>query len=438
MQRIDYSLGQDRRTFLKGAALYGGALVVGSQLAPTFGQSATPANAAPAASNAKWRNQVGLELFTIGSLMRTPEEYEGALAKISEMGYREIEPAGGYSNLDPKEFRTMLDKYKISMPSTHSGASGTGLALEKQLEGYQTMGIKYTGIGGGGGGGARGGGPQIAGLTADQQTAVTDLSAGPAELTQAANNARAALTTAVFTSPQDKAGIQAKLEAVSKSEQALAAWRAETFSKLQASANRLNAEQLASLRAQAAPQPAAARGGGAGGGGGGNSVENVKRQAEGHNRNGAIAKKFGMKILIHNHTTEFALLDDGKTTQHDAMASNIDPEFVTMQLDIGWASAAGQDIISLFKKHPGRYELWHVKDMAGVKGIPPTTDGGRPAGMRIVPVGEGDVDYKTIFSYAALAGMKHYCIEQDGASNGGMGFQNVQKSIEFLLAKVLI
>jgi len=31
-----------------------------------------------------------------------------------------------------------------------------------------------------------------------------------------------------------------------------------------------------------------------------------------------------------------------------------------MQLDIGWASVAGQNILEMFQKHPGRFELWHV------------------------------------------------------------------------------
>ena len=44
----------------------------------------------------------------------------------------------------------MLDRLGLSMPSTHSGARGAGLELEKQLEGFQTMGIKYTTISGGG------------------------------------------------------------------------------------------------------------------------------------------------------------------------------------------------------------------------------------------------------------------------------------------------
>jgi hypothetical protein len=37
----------------------------------------------------------------------------------------------------------------------------------------------------------------------------------------------------------------------------------------------------------------------------------------------------------------------------------------------------------------------------------------------IVPVGMGVVDYKTIFQNAELAGMKHYCVEQDNANAWG-------------------
>ncbi|SPE33916.1 hypothetical protein SBA3_2070028 [Candidatus Sulfopaludibacter sp. SbA3] len=36
------------------------------------------------------------------------------------------------------------------------------------------------------------------------------------------------------------------------------------------------------------------------------------------------------------------------------------PALVAMQLDIGWASVAGQNILEMFQKHPGRFELWHV------------------------------------------------------------------------------
>ena len=146
----------------------------------------------------------------------------------------------------------------------------------------------------------------------------------------------------------------------------------------------------------------------------------MKRTAAQYNEHGKLTKKFGMKILIHNHTQEFELLDDGKTTQYDVLLAETDPALVAMQLDIGWASVAGQDILAMFKKNPGRYELWHVKDAVGMKAIDPslTPDQRRPK-TKLVPVGQGEIDYKAIFAKADQAGMKHFCIEQDNAAEGG-------------------
>src|SRR4029078_3289676 len=129
--------------------------------------------------------RIGLELYTVRDLMAT--DYVGVLEKVAGIGYKEIEPANGYGNLSPKEFRTLLDRLGLSMPSTHSGASGTGLELEKQLEGFQTMGLKYTEISAGGrqggpGSGAGGGrGPLAPGAYYDAGTGITHNSFTEAE-----------------------------------------------------------------------------------------------------------------------------------------------------------------------------------------------------------------------------------------------------------------
>jgi sugar phosphate isomerase/epimerase len=149
------------------------------------------------------------------------------------------------------------------------------------------------------------------------------------------------------------------------------------------------------------------------------SVESVKTSCAQLNKFGAIVKKFGMKILVHNHTGEFELLDDGKTTEYDVLLKETDPELVAMQLDIGWACIGGQDPIAMFKKNPGRYELWHVKDAKYKQLDAKLTPGQRARGAQIVTLGEGDVDYRTIFANAALAGLKFFVIEQDTAGQGG-------------------
>ena len=119
-----------RREFLHDAALAG--------MTAMFASRAGSLAAAQAAGS-PWSSRIGLELYTVRDLMAT--DYVGVLEKVAAIGYKEIEPAGGYNNLPPKEFRALLDRLGLTMPSTHSGASGTGLELEKQLEGFQTMGI---------------------------------------------------------------------------------------------------------------------------------------------------------------------------------------------------------------------------------------------------------------------------------------------------------
>jgi sugar phosphate isomerase/epimerase len=322
---------ETRRVFLKQAASACGGIALAGYAA-NFGLPAVLA-AGRSEATAKWSKQVGLELFTVRDMMTDQKGYISTLEQVAAIGYKEIEPAEGYAGLEPKDFRALLDRLGLSMPSTHSGASGaTQAELEKRLAEFQVMGIKYTGAnigaGSGGAGGGRGG----------------------------ARGAGAATGTG--------RGVGA---------------------------------------AVAPPQ----------------SVESVKQQAAHLNEMGKIVQKFGMKILVHNHTQEFALLDDGESRQHDVIVQNTDPALVAMQLDIGWASVAGMDVLGLFKKYSGRYELWHVKDATGIKGISPTTTGERPDNYRLAPVGLGEVDYATIFANAELAGMKHFAVEQDNAASWG-------------------
>ena len=169
----------------------------------------------------------------------------------------------------------------------------------------------------------------------------------------------------------------------------------------------------------------------------GPTVESVKRSSAQMNEYGKVARKFGIKILIHNHTQEFELLDDGKTTEFDIQLAETDPSLVTLQLDIGWASVAGQNIVEMFRKHSGRFELWHVKDATGIRGADPkATPNARRQAAKLTPVGEGDVDYKTIFANAQLAGLKHFYIEQDNAAQNGDSMAAAKTSYQNLL-KVL-
>ena len=71
-----------------------------------------------------------------------------------------------------------------------------------------------------------------------------------------------------------------------------------------------------------------------------------------------------------------------------------------MELDLAWATKGGKDPVELFKQNPGRFPLWHVKDLDAAK-------------ENILPVGSGTIDYKRIFDAASTSGMKHFYIEHD-------------------------
>jgi sugar phosphate isomerase/epimerase len=76
-----------------------------------------------------------------------------------------------------------------------------------------------------------------------------------------------------------------------------------------------------------------------------------------------------------------------------------------MEMDIYWVVRAGHDPVSIFKKHPGRFAMVHVKDMDKTN---PELN---------TEIGSGSIDFKTILSNAKLAGIKHFIVEQENYTN---------------------
>ena len=132
-----------RREFLADAATLGaGAFVLGacghSAGAMVTSELANDFNMRPSIDNA------GIQLFTVRDKMAS--DFEGTLAKLAEIGYREVEPVS-YGGKSPQEVRAILDRYGLRAPSTHA-ALRSGPDLEQQLAGYQAMGHKFAAAGG--------------------------------------------------------------------------------------------------------------------------------------------------------------------------------------------------------------------------------------------------------------------------------------------------
>ena len=78
--------------------------------------------AAVAASRPAWTaethhiERVGLQLYTVRDLLK--QDFEGTIAKVAQVGYKEVEFAG-YFGKSPQEVRKILDSNKVSSPSEH-------------------------------------------------------------------------------------------------------------------------------------------------------------------------------------------------------------------------------------------------------------------------------------------------------------------------------
>ena len=118
---------------------------------------------------------------------------------------------------------------------------------------------------------------------------------------------------------------------------------------------------------------------------------------------GVKAKKAGLKLLYHNHDFELMEDEDGVVTL-DYMLQNTDPEVVNFQMDLYWMTKAGADPVAYFEKYPGRFKIWHVKDM--------------DEQGRFAPVGKGTIDFKRILDHKDLSGMNYYMVEQDMTFDG--------------------
>ena len=86
------------------------------------------------------------------------------------------------------------------------------------------------------------------------------------------------------------------------------------------------------------------------------------------NEIGRAAAEYGVRVCYHNHTSEFYPDPETGTPLHEILMENTDPAYVSFQLDVGWATAAGVDVPAYLKKYPGRFASIHVKECSRVLG----------------------------------------------------------------------
>lgn len=151
------------------------------------------------------------------------------------------------------------------------------------------------------------------------------------------------------------------------------------------------------------------------------SADDYKKLAEKFNRAGEKCKASGIQLAYHNHAFEFQQY--GGTSGYDILLQETDPELVKFELDLYWVVRAGKDPLQLFKQNPGRFELWHVKDMDK-----------KNNGLN-TEVGSGSIDFQKIFSAVKTSGLKHVIVEQENFAMDP--FESIAKSASFIKTDLL-
>lgn len=129
------------------------------------------------------------------------------------------------------------------------------------------------------------------------------------------------------------------------------------------------------------------------------SLDAYKSCADEFNIIGEKCRKADLSFAYHNHAFEFEMIEN--QIPYDILLQNTDPEFVSMQLDLYWIVYGGADPLEYFTKHPGRFALFHVKDMS------------RTENRESTEIGSGTIDFNAIFAKKEKAGLKHFYLEQE-------------------------
>lgn len=129
------------------------------------------------------------------------------------------------------------------------------------------------------------------------------------------------------------------------------------------------------------------------------TIDEFKRLAGTLNTIGEQIKRGGLQLGYHNFGYEF--VEQGGVLPYDIILNETDPSLVKMELDLYWFTYGSRSKpLDWFKKQPGRFVIWHIKDMDKQKRELHTT------------VGDGQIDFKPIFKDYKISGVKHMFVEQ--------------------------
>lgn len=150
-----------------------------------------------------------------------------------------------------------------------------------------------------------------------------------------------------------------------------------------------------------------------------------------------VAEKFaknGFKFFYHNHHIEFIKMSNGQT-MFDYMIENA--PYFNYTLDTHWLQYGGVSVIEYIKKLSGKIECVHLKDYGvslktdeeELKKALKTTD---QLNFNIMPVGDGNMNFKDIVKACKEGGTEWFLVEQDNACTFDDPLAQVKRSCDYI------
>jgi len=129
------------------------------------------------------------------------------------------------------------------------------------------------------------------------------------------------------------------------------------------------------------------------------TIDTYKKLADEFNIIGEKCNASGLRFAYHNHAFEFNEIEN--QLPYDVLLANTQADLMCMQLDTYWMIYGGYQPLDYFKKYPGRFELFHIKDMDDTPERESTE------------IGTGIINFQEIFEAQKLSGMKYFFLEQE-------------------------
>lgn len=130
------------------------------------------------------------------------------------------------------------------------------------------------------------------------------------------------------------------------------------------------------------------------------TLETYKRMAPLLNMLGERVRAAGLEFAYHNHGFDFD--EHNGQSGFDIVLHETDPQLVKLQMDMYWVMRSSKSTPKkLVTEQPGRYVMWHIKDMDKV-----TQD--------YSELGNGSIDYTQILPDPLKSGLQNFYIEQGG------------------------